>query len=352
MKKRLTLVLTLSALIGAFAEEKPLPLGDLTLKTGERLSGVEVLSVEPDGLRVLHRHGVGKLKREALPPEIWERFKAEEEEEAVQREQKRKEENEKAEAERQAAVRKVAEASKEQQQRELDRQRREVFAIVATGKYDFVAIDNALRENMSIWKAAGREDFAQVLEEDRQLIKTQQLNRPGEEHQRTVDALQARVQELERELREARNTPPPDPVTITETVYVERPVPMFNNVFVSPPAIIVKPPKPPIVKPPPPGSPVPQPPGRPRPQPPGGVKPPPGQVQPSPPRLTPAPPATVTPIVRPPQVPPAPSVTPRVPPINVTPTGGASRVQVQPGGNSGIANGGDGRSGAHLWRQR
>jgi hypothetical protein len=56
----------------------PVVLGTVKLRDGRQFEDVKVMKVEPDGLRVEHRSGLGKLKVEDLPPELAHRFSLDE----------------------------------------------------------------------------------------------------------------------------------------------------------------------------------------------------------------------------------------------------------------------------------
>lgn len=320
----LTLLPCLWMPAAALAQDTLPCLSELTLRDGRKLTKVQVLKVEPDGLRVEHTDGIGKLTLEVLPAEVAKRFNLSEVSAAEWREEDKKRKDGIATAERQAAVKKVIDASRADQDEKVRVQRLALYQQMRAGSFSYVDADAALRKSIEVYREAGREDLAALLQEDRDVLKQQEVYRPSADLETQKQQLANRVSQLEADLANARNQPPtviytqPDPVVIESRSIYYNTDPVYYPVVVNNPI-----PCPPTGRPPwmgPPGT-------RPPAVCPPGTVPPVNNGQlpgmPLPPRtIGPAQPNVRQPDVRQPQVPPIavrqPAVNqPPVRPINV-----------------------------------
>ncbi|MES2707166.1 MAG: hypothetical protein V4726_11250 [Verrucomicrobiota bacterium] len=301
-------------MLPATAAENELPfLNDLTLRNGQKLTKVQVLKVEPDGLRVEHKDGIGKLTLEVLPTEIAKRFNLSEVSAAEWRETDKKRKDEAAAVERREAVKKIIAASRADQEDKVRQQRLALYQQMRAGNFSYVDADAALRKSIALYNEAGREDLAAQLEEDRTVLKQQEIHRPSADLEARKQELANRVSQLENDLANARNQPPtviytrPDPVWVPSTTIYYNQDPVYIPVPVNPP-----PHCPPVSRPPwtgpgtcPPAN-----------YPPNGLPPVPRTL---PPTIGPRQPDVRQPGVRQPQVPPISVPQPRVSPPPVRP---------------------------------
>ena len=210
----------------AFAVEK-IKLADLTLEDGTVLKETVVLKVEPDGLRLEHRDGVGKVKFESLPAAVRKQFSFDPDAAEKFREEKETERAVKAAEERKARVEALLHERREKQELDVARGREEFYRLLESGEYSFPQLDKALQDSIADLKAAGRKDLAAELEGDRKMLRERELVRPGENARREKDQLLARIRGLENEVAQINNAPQPVEV-IHETgvipIFVDRPI--------------------------------------------------------------------------------------------------------------------------------
>ncbi|RYD30404.1 MAG: hypothetical protein EOP86_20035, partial [Verrucomicrobiaceae bacterium] len=302
-------------ILPAAAAEKPLPFfNDLPLTDGRKLEKVQVLKIEPDGLRVEHAHGAGKVPMEVLPADVIKRFNFNETDAADWREAEKKRKDEAAARGREEAVERMTATARAEQEEQVRRQRLALYQQMRGGTLNYVDADTALRKSIELYTQAGREDLAGILQEDRQLLKQQEIYRPSAELEKQKEELANRVTQLEADLTNARNQPPliisqPDPFLISPSIYYN-PTPIYIPVPGNPlPTDCPPGPRPPVGRPPldcPPGTVTPP-----------VVRPPwqPGPTYPSngPSVLNPRQPQVQQPAVQQPQVPPIRVRPPQVP---------------------------------------
>lgn len=326
MKRLWPVLLPCFWILPAAAAEKPLPFfNDLPLKDGRKLEKVQVLKVEPDGLRVEHTHGVGKVPMEVLPADVLKRFNLNEADAANWREAEKKRRDETAAREKEEAVQRMAAAARVEQEEQVRLQRLALYQQMRAGTLNYVDADTALRKSIELYTQAGREDLAGILQEDRQLLKQQEIYRPAAELEKQKEELANRVTQLETDLANAQNQPPliisqPDPFLISPSIYYN-PTPVYIPVPGNPPPAYCPPgSRPPVVRPPldcPPGTvtpPVVRPPWQPGPTHPSNG---PGVLNPRQPQVRQ--PQVQQPQVRQPAVPPVRVRTPQVPQPSVRP---------------------------------
>lgn len=248
------------------ASAAPVDLGNLKLRDGRELVGVKVRKIEPDGLRIEHRDGVGKIRLEELPADVAQRFSLDEESASAWRDEEKKRQDEAAQSQRSASVRSLMQLSRAAQDTQARSQRLSIFDQSKATNLNYAALDEQLLAHIQTWKDAGREDLAQRFEEDRQLFKQQEINRPSGQAQVERDALARRVQSLQNEVAAARSQPTtttvvvnsdpylsnsrsryyyPDlyrPTYVTPTYYPTYPVPYCPPTVVRPP-VTVRPPQ-------------------------------------------------------------------------------------------------------------
>lgn len=226
----------------ASAQELPF-FPDLTLRDGRKLTKVQVLKVEPDGIRVEHSAGAGKLGLEVLPSAVATKFNLSETDAAEWRETEKKRKDGEAAAERQAAVKKVLDAARAEQDEQVRQQRLALYQQMRDGSFNYVEADAALRKSIDIYKEAGREDLADLLRDDRETLRQQEIYRPTANMEAEKKKLADRVSQLEADLANARNQPPaiiytePSPVWVPSTTIYYNNDPVYVPVPYCPPPV-------------------------------------------------------------------------------------------------------------------
>jgi len=182
----------------------PVKLGNVKLRDGRQLSAVNVLKVEPDGLRVEHQAGAGKLRIEELPESVIQKFNLSDTAATTWRQEEKARLDAAQTARRQEKIKILASASREYQESTTTSQRLAISRQKKDTAADYVLLDNQLREKAQEWQDAGRGDLAARFEDDRQLLKQQEIARPSAKLEAERDALAQRVDQLERDLNLAR----------------------------------------------------------------------------------------------------------------------------------------------------
>lgn len=243
----------------------PVDLGTVKLKDGTQLEQVRMIKVEPDGLRLEHRDGVGKVRMEDLPAELSQRFSLDEATAAAWRQAEKKRLDDEAETRRRARTQQLMEASRADQEAQARAKRLAIFDEIKTGAFNYAALDDQLRTQIQLWKDAGREDLAARFEEDRQLLKQQEIARPAAALEAEKQALARRVESLQSEVSAAQNRPTTTTLVVDSNVGFNRGIDPFWTRFYTSPSYIVPAPvviNPPVYCPPgyrPPGHPTPVP---------------------------------------------------------------------------------------------
>jgi hypothetical protein len=229
-------------LAAGMAQELPF-FPDLSLRDGRKLSKVQVLKVEPDGIRVEHSAGVGKLGLEVLPSDVAKRFNLTETDAAEWRESEKKRKDEAAAVERQAEVKKVLDAARADQDEQVRQQRLALYQQMRDRSFNYVEADAVLRKTITIYKEAGREDLARLLEDDREVLRQQEVYRPTADLEAEKKKLADRVTQLETDLANARNQPPTiiytdnTPAWVPSTTIYYNSDPVYVPVPICPPAV-------------------------------------------------------------------------------------------------------------------
>ncbi len=199
--------LYLFSLLALPAWAAPVVLGTVKLRDGRQFEDVKVMKVEPDGLRVEHRSGLGKLKMEDLPSELAQRFSLDEARASAWRLEEKKRLDTEAEARRRAEVRALAESPRAQQEAHARTQRMSIFDQAKAALVNYVVLDDQLLTWIQLWKDAGREDLAARFEEDREVLKQQEIARPASAQEKEREALARRVANLQQEVAAASRQP-------------------------------------------------------------------------------------------------------------------------------------------------
>lgn len=248
-----TTLLSLALLTGFITAKEPVKFNELKLADGTVLQAATVLRTDPEGLHIEHRDGVSKVKFENLPASVQEQFKFDRE--AAERFRVEREEAIAAREaeEKQARVEALLAKQRTDQEEDVRRGREEFFALLGSGEYSYPQLERILLDSIAALQAAGREDLAAVLEDDRKLLREREVNRPAESLRRERDQLATRVRDLENQIA-LLNNKPADPADddddydgVIWPIYVDRPV------FIPQP-VTVHPPHPPAC---PPGTPLP-----------------------------------------------------------------------------------------------
>jgi len=185
----------------------PVALGTVKLRDGRQFEDVKVMKVEPDGLRVEHRSGLGKLKLEDLPSELAQRFSLDEATASAWRLEEKKRLDTAAETRRRNEVRTLAEAPRAEQDAQARTQRMSIFDQAKASLVNYVLLDDQLLTWIQLWKDAGREDLAARFEEDREVLKQQEIARPATSQEQERQALAQRVADLQEEVAAVNQQP-------------------------------------------------------------------------------------------------------------------------------------------------
>ena len=192
----------------------PVALGTVKLRDGRQFEDVKVMKVEPDGLRVEHRSGLGKLKLEDLPSDLARRFSLDEATASAWRLEEKKRLDTAAETRRRTEVRTLAEAPRAEQDAQARTQRMSIFDQAKASLVNYVVLDDQLLTWSQLWKDAGREDLAARFEEDREVLKQQEIARPASAQEKERQALAQRVANLQQEVAAAASRQPTTTTTI------------------------------------------------------------------------------------------------------------------------------------------
>lgn len=248
----------LFSLLALPAWAAPVVLGTVKLRDGRQFDDVKVMKVEPDGLRVEHRSGLGKFKLEDLPSDLAQRFSLDEATASTWRLEEKKRLDTAAETRRRNEVRTLAEAPRAEQDAQARTQRMSIFDQAKASLVNYVVLDDQLLTWSQLWKDAGREDLAARFEEDREVLKQQEIARPASAQDRERQALAQRVADLQNQVAAVNQQPTtttivmdsnsdrfrpsyyyPDYYYPRSSIYVQNPV--FNQSPYRPP-VAVRPP--------------------------------------------------------------------------------------------------------------
>ena len=235
-----TTLLTLALLTGYLVAKEPVIFNELKLEDGTVLKAAKVLRVDPDGLHMEHHEGVCKVKFEYLPENVQQQFEFDRNSaEKFRTEQDSAREAREA-AERKTRVDGILAKQRSEQDEDLRRGREEFFALIQTGEYSYPQLENILLDSIASLKAAGREDLAATLEDDRKLLRQREVSRPPESLRKERDDLLTRVRDLENQLAQLKARPVDDPnvrpTTTIWPIFVDRPVFIPQTVVVDRPA--------------------------------------------------------------------------------------------------------------------
>ena len=197
----------LFSLLALPAWAAPVELGTVRLRDGRQLEKVIVMKIEPDGLRLQHRDGVGKVRMEDLPSDLSRRFSLDEETASAWRQEEKRRLDGVADSRLRARVRVVMESSRAEQDSQARAQRLSIFDQAKASSVNYASLDEQLLTHIQLWKEAGRDDLAARLEEDRQLLKQQEIVRPATDAEAEKQMLARRIQSLQNEVASAKNRP-------------------------------------------------------------------------------------------------------------------------------------------------
>lgn len=193
----------------------PVEVGMVKLRDGRQLEAVRVMKVEPDGLRVEHRDGVGKLSMEDLPADLARRFSLDEATATAWRMEQKKRQDDLDSARLRIKVRAMMEASRAEQESQAGSQRISLFDQAKAGDVNYASLDEQLLDQIQLWKEAGRDDLAARFEADRALLRQQEIARPAATAEAERQALARQVQALQGEVDAAAQRP------VTTTVMLD-----------------------------------------------------------------------------------------------------------------------------------
>jgi len=234
-----TTLLSLALLTGLLTAKEPVKFNELKLADGTLLQAATVLRTDPDGLHIEHRDGVSKVKFENLPAPVQQQFQFDREAAEKFRLDKEAALAAREAAERQARVEALLAKQRTDQDEDVRRGREEFFALLGSGEYSYPQLERILLDSIAALQAAGREDLAATLEDDRKLLREREVNRPAESLRRERDQLAARVRDLENQIALLNNRPadpPENDTSVIWPIYVDRPVIFPVPVAVNPPA--------------------------------------------------------------------------------------------------------------------
>lgn len=192
----------------------PVDLGRVKLRDGRQLEEVKMVKVEPDGLRLEHRDGAGKVRLEDLPSDLSRRFSLDQETASAWRLEEKKRLDDEAGSLLRAKVRVLMEASRAGQEAQARAQRLSIFDQARAGNVNYAALDEQLLTQIQLWNDAGRGDLAARFEEDRSVLKQQEIARPAAALESEKQALARRVESLQSQVNNANNRPATTTVVI------------------------------------------------------------------------------------------------------------------------------------------
>ena len=220
----LLLPLTLAA---APLPPSPEQLGDIRLNDGRTLLKVSLLRAEPDGLRLEHAAGVGKVAFEDLPKSLQSRFHFDPAKASAFRSAALEEDARRAAAETRRLASEVMQKEATNQESDVQRAREAFYQLLSDGGYNFAQVDKALRDSIAILKEANRPDLADLLEKDRATLSARETVRGTEASKHEREKLLTRIRDLEAQVAALQNRPL-DVAVVQQTdfipFFVDRPV--------------------------------------------------------------------------------------------------------------------------------
>lgn len=205
----------------------PEKLGDIRLNDGRTLLKVSLLRAEPDGLRLEHAAGVGKVAFEDLPKSLQARFQFDPDKASAFRSAALEEDARRAAEETRRLASEVMQKEASNQESDVQRAREAFYQLLSDGGYNFAQVDKALRDSIAILKEANRPDLADLLEKDRATLAAREAVRGTEESKREREKLLTRIRDLEAQVAALQNRPL-DVAVVQQTdfipFFVDRPV--------------------------------------------------------------------------------------------------------------------------------
>lgn len=223
--------------------EKPFT---LTTESGKVYHKVQVMAVDPDGLRIVHADGAAKIPFEQLDTELQAKYHFDSEKAAAFRT-----EAEKAQRETNAANQKLkAQAEEERAHATFNEFRKTLLNSLQQLNYNYAELDTEILGRIQQYRADGHEEWARVLEGDRELLKQRESQRASletNERAKELEKQNAKLQDQIDQLQAAVNQTRTDGYRPTKRVtYYSTPFPYtyyYNQPFYYSPPIYIRPPQ-------------------------------------------------------------------------------------------------------------
>jgi hypothetical protein len=237
------LILLTSAAPAAPKAEKPFT---LTTESGKVYHKVQVMAVDPDGLRIIHAEGAAKIAFEQLDAELQAKYHFDSEKAAAFRAEMEKQ----LKAETEANQKLKAEAEEERAHASFNEFRKSLLNSLQQLNYNYAELDSEIVGRIQQYRENSHEEWARVLEGDRELLKQRESQRASLENNERAKELEkqnAKLQDQINQLQAAVNQTRTDDYRPTKRVtYYSSPFPYtyyYNQPFYYSPPIYIRPPQ-------------------------------------------------------------------------------------------------------------
>lgn len=255
MKKLLLSIFFLGCNVALAAPTKEGAAETFTLETlgGKKYVGAKVVGVDPDGIRIVHQDGAGKVAFTDVSKELQQQYgydagKATEFESQQKTAQKTAQE---------VQARLVLASAEEQELASFNLFRRQVLESLSRMDYNYAELDALLLKWIALYKENDKKAWVTLLEADRKLLQARELQRPqieANQRNKELEAQNAQLQEQIKSLTTAVNetrTALNDQRTTQRVSIYDNPYPYSyyyrQPIYVRPPVVIC--PTPPVVRP-------------------------------------------------------------------------------------------------------
>lgn len=175
---------------------------NISTRTGREYVGVQVKGIEPDGIRIQHSEGAAKLLFTELPENLQKEYGYDVTKASAYQAKMEADAQARAAIEARNALA-VQDASEAAAFTEL---RRTILTSLQSGKYHYADLDTLISKWIDTYNATGRGDWVKLLQEDRELLKQRELQRPAMEAAKRTSDLEAQNAKLQDQINQLKTT--------------------------------------------------------------------------------------------------------------------------------------------------
>ena len=237
------LIILTSVAQAAPKAEKPFT---LTTEGGKVYHKVQVMAVDPDGLRIIHADGAAKIAFEQLDAEMQAKYHFDSEKAASFRAEMEKQQKEATAANQ----KRTAAEEEERAHAAFNEFRKTLLNSLQQFNYNYSELDTEIVGRIQQYRADGHEEWARVLEGDRELLKQRESQRASLENNERAKELEkqnAKLQDQINQLQAAVNQTRTDGyLPMKRVTYYSSPFPYtyyYNQPFYYSPPIYIRPPQ-------------------------------------------------------------------------------------------------------------